>query len=799
MWALFKRELNGFFNSLIAYVVVAVFLLITALFLWVFPAGFNIIESGFANLDGLFVLGPFVFMFLVPAITMRFFAEEKRSGTLEILMTKPVTDVQVVLAKYLAGAGLVLVSLLPTLLYLLTVYLFADAAGVDMGGVWGSYLGLFLLGMVFVAIGLFASSLTENQIIAFIIALFLCGFLFFGFEMLHSLHFFGQMDFFVRELGLYSHYSSMGRGVVDSRDVLYFLGLIILFLALARLRIGQRYTWRAAGVRILVVLIFILAINALGIKHFIRLDLTSDQRYTLTRATRNMLGETDDIIYFRVYLEGNLPAEFRRLRNDVREMLDEFSAWSDHIQFDFVSPSQEAGDRPEDLERLYRMLAGKGLQATQIQMRDGDGTSQRVIFPGALVSYKDREVPVHFLDDHLGLSILEVLHNSSVALEYKLASAIRRLTVEEKQRIAFLEGHGELPPPYVASIKETLKDYYEVERVKIGNSYENIGRFRTLISAKPQKAFSEGEKFLLDQFLMRGGSVLWLVDPVYAEMDSLARAPQTIGLARDINMDDFFFNYGVRLNPVLLKDLNAAPHPFTTGFVAGRPQINLLPWVFFPVITPLSDHEIVKNLNLIRTEFVSSIDTVDVPDIRKHILLETSRYTRVMPVPVHISLDILQHPPDESMYAGPPQAVAVLLEGPFGSLFKNRMMPEVNLPENFERKDKGSTAAMIVMADGDVIKNQFDGDGRPLPLGYDRYTGHTFGNADFIINAVNYLSDDSGIIQARARDMRMRLLDKQRVDAHQIKIQVFNTIFPVLLIIAFGALRLAWRRRHYSN
>ncbi len=799
MWALFKRELNGFFNSLIAYVVVAVFLLITALFLWVFPTDFNIIESGYANLDGLFVLAPFVFIFLVPAITMRFFAEESRTGTLEILMTKPVTDFQVVLAKYLAGVALVLVSLLPTLLYLLTVYLFADTAGVDMGGIWGSYLGLFFLGMVFVAIGLYASSLTENQIIAFIIALFLCGFLFIGFEMIHSLHFFERMDLFVRDLGLFSHYSSMGRGVIDSRNVFYFLGLIALFLILTQLRAGRKYTWRTATFRLLTVLFFVIAINAMGMVRFVRLDLTSDQRYTLTRATRGMLRETDDIIYFRVYLEGNLPAEFRRLRNDAREMLDEFSAWSDHIQFDFVTPSQEAGDHPEDLQRFYRMLANKGLEPTQIQMRAGDGTSQRVIFPGALVSYRDREIPVHFLDDHLGLSIREVLHNSSMALEYKLASAIRRLTTEEKERIAFLEGHGELSPRHVASITESLETYYEVKRVETGNSFENICHFRTLISAKPRKAFSEQEKFLLDQFLMQGGSMLWLVDPVYAEMDSLAGSSETIGIAWDINMNDFFFKYGVRLNPVLIKDLNAAPHPFTTGFVAGRPQINLLPWYFFPVITPTSDHEIVKNLNVIRTEFISSIDTVDVPDIDKHILLETSRYTRVMPVPVQISLDILQRPADESMYAGPPETVAVLLEGRFESLFKNRLMPDVNLPEDFQRMDKGLPAAMIVVADGDMIKNQFDGDGRPLPLGYDRYTGHTFGNEDFILNAVNYLSDDSGIIEARARDIRMRLLDNQRVKAHQLSIQVLNTILPAILIIAFGAFRLAWRKRYYTR
>ncbi len=799
MWALFKRELNGFFNSLIAYVVVAVFLLIMGLFLWVFPAEFNIVESGYANIDGLFVLAPFVFIFMIPAITMRFFAEEKRTGTIEMLMTKPVTDLQLVLAKYFAGGALIVVALLPTLVYLITVYLFAAPPGVDMGGAWGSYIGLLFLGMVFVAIGLFASALTENQIVAFIIALFLSGFLFIGFEMVHSLEFLGRMDMFVRDLGLFSHYSSLGRGVIDSRDVLYFLGVIVVFVALAQLQIVRKNTLRPAGIRFLTIALLVIAINIIGTVRFQRLDLTSEKRYSLTRATKKMLRDLDDIVYFKVYLDGSLPVEFRRLRNDTREMLDEFSAYSDHIQFQFISPSDEVNDDPQRLQQFYLTLSAKGLEPAQIQMRAGDGTSQRVIFPGALVSYKDREVPLHLLQDHLGLSIREVLHNSSLALEYNLAATIRQLTADKKESIAFLEGHDELGPRYVASITESLKRFYNVERVEIASGYQNIMDYQTLISAKPRKPFTEEEKFVLDEFLMNGGSMLWLVDPVFADMDSLHHARETIGMATDINMDDFFFRYGVRLNPVLIKDLNAAPLPVTTGPVAGRPQINLLPWYFFPAITPTADHEIVKHLNVIRTEFISSIDTVEAPGIDKHILLASSPYTRVMPVPVLISLDILQQPVDESLYSGPPQTVAVLLEGSFESLFRNRLMPRVEMPDDFQRRDTGLPASMIVVADGDMIRNQFGSDGRPLPLGYDRYSGQTFGNKDFIMNAVNYLTDDSGIIEARAKDIRLRLLDEQRVKNHQMRLQVLNTSLPVLLILAFGAIRLAWRKRRYTR
>ncbi len=240
MLTLFKRELNNFFNSLIGYIVIAVFLSIISLFLWVFPGQYNILESGYANLEGLFALGPYVFLFLIPAITMRFFADEKKSGTIEMLLTKPITDLQIIFAKFFAGLVLVLFSLLPTMIYFYTVWHYAAYPGVDVGGTWGSYFGLFFLGAAFVAIGLFASSLTENQIISFIIALFLCGFAFIGFEMIYSLDLFGRIDLFIRDLGMYSHYTSMGRGVIDTRDVLYFLSIIALFILFTKIKLESR-------------------------------------------------------------------------------------------------------------------------------------------------------------------------------------------------------------------------------------------------------------------------------------------------------------------------------------------------------------------------------------------------------------------------------------------------------------------------------------------------------------------------------------------------------------------------------
>lgn len=559
-------------------------------------------------------------------------------------------------------------------------------------------------------------------------------------------------------------------------------------------RPGRRDVRRQNILQLLAGLAIILAINAIGSVKFARFDLTSEKRYTLSEGTRNMLRQLDDIVYFRVYLEGNFPAGFKRLRNQTREMLDEFRAYSDKIQYEFINPLQA----PER-DGLMDMLVQKGLQPTQVQVRADDATSQQVIFPGALVSYLGREVPLQLLQDQIGQAAEDVLNKSAQALEYNMASVIRQLTTTQRQRIGFLEGHGELANRYVADIAASLNDFYQVERVRIADNLEEILKFKTLVVAKPQRPFTEDEKFIIDQYVMQGGSMLWLIDPVFADMDSLV-APEfaSLGMPLPLNLDDMLFRYGVRLNGNLLMDLRAAPIPVTTGMIGDRPQISLLPWYFFPLLEPAGDHKIVKNLNLLRSEFVSSIDTVTAPGVEKTILLQTSPYTRVVATPAEIALRILQQQPDERQYSAGPQNVGVLLEGSFESVFRNRLAQGVTLPNGYQRRDQSQHTAMIVVADGDLVRNQFNQGGQPLPLGYDRFSGENFANRDFIMNAVNYLSDDSGILEARAKDVRLRMLDRSRVNRSRTLIQILNIMVPVLLIMVFGTLRYIWRKRRYS-
>ncbi|MFN2395740.1 MAG: gliding motility-associated ABC transporter substrate-binding protein GldG [Bacteroidales bacterium] len=550
-------------------------------------------------------------------------------------------------------------------------------------------------------------------------------------------------------------------------------------------------------ISLLVSLLVILAVNLIGSRYFTRIDLTTEKRFTLTDATREMLRELDDIVYFRVYLEGDFPAGFSRLRNQTREMLDEFRAYSDFIQYEFINPTVKGDwDRTEE---NYQMLASKGLQPTQLQVTAEDASSQQIIFPGLLASYKGREISLSLLQDQMGMSSENVLNNSAQALEYNLATTIHKLTVTEKPGVAFLEGNGELDLRYVADITLGLEDFYDVDRIAINADASALENISTLIVAQPMNEFSEADKFVIDQYVMNGGSVLWLVDPVYASMDSLQVAPETIGMPWSLNLDDMLFRYGVRLNTDLVMDLQAVPIPITTGMVGDRPQINLVPWFYFPLVRPASDHPVVRNLNAVRTEFVSTLDTVGSEEIKKTILLETSPYTRILETPVRISFDIMQQQVDESSYRDGSRPVAVLLEGSFESVFRNRRIPEVALPENFSFRETGERTRMIVVSDGDVIRNQFDQQGQPLPLGFDRFLNETFGNSDFILNAVNHLNDDRGIMEARAREIRIRTLDKSIVNRNRLAIQVLNVGVPVLLVLIFGSVRFYLRKRKYNK
>lgn len=561
-------------------------------------------------------------------------------------------------------------------------------------------------------------------------------------------------------------------------------------------------------------LVIIILLNIIGSFLFTRFDLTSEKRYSLSPSTKQLLRETDDIFYFRVYLEGEFPAGFKMLSRATKEMLDEFRAFNDNIQYEFINPSEaaDAKTRGDVFERLIQ----QGLHPTDINVRKKEGQQQQRIFPGAIVSHKGREIPLNLMSEQIGVPPDVIINNSIQALEYNISNAIRRLSTASKPKIAFTQDHGELSGAEIADIVKSLSDYYIVEGVNLegkvnalterkeneDGSYTIINKYKAIIIAKPDSAFNEKDKFILDQYIMKGGKVLWLIDPVFASMDSIQSSDRTMGITHDINLNDMLFRYGARLNSNLLLDLNALPIPIYTGQIGNQPQFSFFPWYYFPVLTSTSTHPVVNNLNAVRTEFISSIDTVGSPAIKKTILLKTSQYTRIANTPVMITLDLIRREPDPADYNQPPQPVAVLLEGRFESLFNNRIPPEISQAPEIGFTEKSPDNRMIVMADGDLIKNQVQfsaGTYNSYPLGYDRFTGQTFGNKDLILNAVNYLCDDTGLMSVRSRELKLRALDVKRANRNLLMWQLINTAVPILLVILFGIIQFMIRKRRYAR
>ncbi len=559
----------------------------------------------------------------------------------------------------------------------------------------------------------------------------------------------------------------------------------------------------------------IVLLNIIGSFAFYRLDLTAEKRYTLSPSTRKMLNELNDVVYFKVYLEGEFPAGFKRLRNETREMLNQFRAYSDKIEYEFIDPS--SGNNKKETEALYNQLAQIGLNATDLRVKEKDGMTSKMIFPGAVVTYRDKEMPLDLLITQVGRPPAEVLNNSVQSLEFGLTNVIRKLTVQQKPKIAFIDGQGELSANYTASIESALSEYYTVEHVRINSQLSALtehtprgndstsfiikNKYTAIIIAKPDSAFAKNEqdKFIIDQFIMRGGKVLWLIDAVNASMDSLQTQERSVVTTNDVNLDDMLFNYGVRLNSNLVVDMNSLPIPVV---IDKKGNQKLIPWIFFPVLVPTSQHPIVRNLNAIKTEFVGNLDTLETPGIKKTILLSTSRYSRVLNTPVVVSLGFLYQQPDITQFNQPYQPVAALLEGEFVSLFLNRIPPELAEAPEIGFVGKSPKTEMIVVADGDIIKNQLQSGEKgpiPLPLGFDRYTNQQFGNKDFVLNAMNYLCDDSGLLSVRSRDVKLRTLDTARVDNEKLKWQLVNTIVPILLVLVFAVVQGYLRRRRYTK
>ncbi|NOY37944.1 MAG: gliding motility-associated ABC transporter substrate-binding protein GldG [Chlorobi bacterium] len=552
----------------------------------------------------------------------------------------------------------------------------------------------------------------------------------------------------------------------------------------------------------LVVTVAVIAIVGwISSQWFFRIDLTTDKRYTLHDKTKHILKNLDIDVYIQVFLDGEMPVGFKRMQNAVRDMLTEFQAYAGrHLTYKFTNPSD---DNPAARQKIYNELYRKGLRPTDVQAKDKEGgTSSKILFPGALVNVNDQEMAVNFLNNNPTLPASVNLNHSIEGIEYNLILPVHNLTTDTIFKVAFTEGHGELPEPEVEDIQKELARFYTIDRGVIGGKPGILDNYAAVIIAKPSKPFSEADKFVLDQYLMHGGKILWLLDRVAIDADSLMYASFTFGLPQDLNLDDLLFKYGVRINPSLIQDVRCSMIPVNTAIRGNAPHYVPAPWLYYPLLEP-QNHPVSRNLNLVQGRFVNPLDTVSGNgSIRKEILLTTSDYSRILGAPLMVNLEEIRTPPKQEAFNAPHIPVAALVEGTFESAFKNRM-PEAVVPGYQGKIKKESVPTrMIVVADGDIIRNDVRMSGDKvvaLPLGQDRITQQTYGNKDFIVNAVNYLVDDQGLLDLRSREFKLRLLDRTKILQQRTRWQIINSLGPLVIILLLGFLIRIGRRKKYAG
>ncbi len=539
----------------------------------------------------------------------------------------------------------------------------------------------------------------------------------------------------------------------------------------------------------------IIILNQLSSRYFFRIDLTEEKRYSISETTKDLLRNLDEVVYVDVYLEGEFPPSFKRLQKSIRETLNEYKIYADdRLQYRFIDPSAATSEKVKN--EFYQSLAGKGIQPTNVYDNKNGKATTNLIFPGAVLTYGTNETGINLLKGNKASSPEEQINQSIEGIEFELSAAIKKLSETRTKRIAILHGHGELDTLQTAGLTSELLQHFRVYHVNLTSREDLIG-YDALIMAKPTEAFSEKDKYKIDQFIMRGGKAVFLLDALAVDMDS-ASAQGTIALPFDTNLDNLFFKYGFRVNKNFVLDLKASPYPVVVGNMGENPQVMLLTWPFFPLVNHFSDHVISRNLDAVYTRFVSSIDTLKATGIRKTPLFSTSQYSRIMSAPVKVSINDLREEMKPEYFTSGPQTIAWLYEGRFSSLYKNRF-----LPEGVDKADflaDGNDSKIIIVSDGDIAQNDVNPQTqKPVELGFDQFTNKKYANAEFLVNAMIYMLEEDGLIKTRSKEIMIRPLDKVKIKDQKVFWQLVNILIPVILILIFGVLKYGYRKRKYTR
>lgn len=795
--AIMSRELGSFFNSLVGYLAVAVFLIGVGLFFWVF--GDNVLLTKEASMDPLFFFGPWFFLFLIPAITMRSFSEEFKTGTIEFLATKPLKDWEIILGKFLAANFVVLLSLLPTLVYYFTLKdLAASENALDTGSILGAYIGLFALGSIFSAIGLFASSISQNQVIAFILALFLCFFFYYGFDFLSQLDYLVGINTLIEKIGINAHYESISLGVIDTRDILYFVSVLFLFnyLTYFFLSLRKRGTLRKGSrnnpiVEALLVGLIVFMVNLFGQQVIKRIDLTEDGRFTVSDVSKELVSGLDKKVKLTVYFTGEMPTYYKKLEEGVATYLFELENFAGgNLEYQFIDP--------EGKLELFDRFNSQGSAPFVLPMEMSiSKTQQQIVLPYIEVSYDERLATVNLVkgcvlrrrDGQLDIDVYKAVRQ----LEYELISTIYNMSRVKNANIGLLTGHEEYPKEAMSDLYSELDAYYNIISVDIRKGRPLYpADLDVLLVLQPQSRLSEREKFEIDQYLMRGGSVILLMDMQIVDYE-IGDQASTLTTLREVRLDDLLLKHGIKMNYDLIASLVSGVidvASYTSTFGSNQ---NARYWIYHPLIRKFSDHPTTRYLSDVLVRYASSIDTLPTPGIKKTVLLETDRYSKRLNGRQYINIDqTVRKEQDPRDFGGGPQKVAVLLEGQFQSLFQGRRVPGDSLAD-FAPKDKplsqsiaGVQPKLLVVSDGElatgeILKNKL----APLPAG----------NKTFLMNVIDNFTGQDIISELRIREFVARDLDRQKVAANATNVQIINVALPVLILIIFGVLRFVLRRR----
>ncbi len=573
-----------------------------------------------------------------------------------------------------------------------------------------------------------------------------------------------------------------------------------------------RTTRKAGGMMQLAIgIACVLLVLFIGSFARVRVDLTSDQRYTLTPATKDLVDSLKDVVFVKVYLAGDLPADLRQLSGSLRDLLDEMRVRNpDMLQYEFTDPSASLDE--ETRNKVYEQLQKEGLQYTGIRTRGKGSESEVIVWPGAIVSYQGRSVPVQLLKSQMRSTDAEMVNRSVNNLEYEMASAIRQAVTAHKARVAFLEGHGELAPIQVQDLANALGEQYAVGRVRLDGRIDalsskaegvtyRMNNYEALIVAKPDSAFTEKDRFILDQFIMNGGKVLWAVDMMDPHLDSLRTNQYSMATPLDLGLDELFFAYGVRMNKDLLLDKQCAPIQFFAQPYGNQPKLVTRPFPFEPLVVPDGSQPIVANIDPVRLRMVGSMDTIGLDSAHSTILLSTSPYTRVLRNPVRISLAVVDMDLALDRNNSPHQTVAVLTQGRFRSAFAGRLAMPDSVLKAIGYREWSRPTAQIFISDGDALANPVDSErGTFYPLGYEKSArAKVFGNREFFVNAMNYLLNDKSLISIRSRTISLRQLDPQVIETDRVRIQVANVVLPVVIALAAGLVFILLRKRRHAQ